>query len=105
MTWTKDPNRRRGVPASTKRRIMAMHHRTCHYCGHGDADQIDHIVNVATWIREQRLGDPNADHNLAPIHGSECGVCGVACHTTKTQAESRHTTRRRPAERHPGVIT
>lgn len=103
MTWTKEPGRRRGVPAATKRRIMATHYTTCHWCGHGNADEIDHVVNVATWIRERRPGSYDADSNLAPIHGGVCPVCEVACHTIKTQREARHTTRRRPIEPHPGL--
>lgn len=107
MTWTKDPNRRRGQPLAQRQRILRKHAGICHICGHPDAEQIDHIVNVKTWRAQQLPGSPHRDSNLAPAHDRPCPTCGRRCHVEKTQAEAqraRKTRRTRPAEPHPGAI-
>lgn len=91
---------------ATRRRILARDAATCHVCGHDGADEVDHLVNVATWQREQRPGDPHDDANLAPIHGGHCETCGRGCHDEKTAGERRagYSRWKRPAEQHPGMI-
>jgi 5-methylcytosine-specific restriction endonuclease McrA len=108
MAWSKDPSRRRGVPTTQRQRIMARHHGTCHVCGHPQAEQIDHIINVKRWLREQLPGSPHRDSNLAPIHDQPCPTCGARCHVAKTNSEAQEgrakVSRQRPAEPHPGRI-
>ena len=105
MAWSRDPGRRSSsATTALRRRIMQEHQGICHACGHDGANEIDHLVNVATWIREQRPGDYNDPSNLAPIHGIPCPTCGIKCHNVKTQQEARHTPRRRTEERHPGIL-
>jgi hypothetical protein len=106
MTWSKDPNRRRGVPQAQRTRILTQHNNICHICGHGAAEQIDHITNVATWTREGRAGSPHRDSNLAPAHQAPCPTCDQRCHATKTQTEAHtaRTPRNRPTEHHPGLL-
>jgi 5-methylcytosine-specific restriction endonuclease McrA len=99
MTWRRQSNRI--VPAdwkARKTRAFAEHQRVCHVCLHPDADEIDHILNVA------RGGTHEAD-NLAPIHGKACQSCGRRCHVEKTAMESAagRTRHRRTPERHPGL--
>lgn len=65
-------------------RILRAHHRLCHWCGHPDADQVDHLTEIAD-------GGPDVPANKRPIHGS-CPHCGRRCHLEKT-IEAR---RRRP---------
>lgn len=76
-------------------------------CGHGEAAQVDHILNVAA-------GGTDHPSNLAPIHGTPygthpCPTCGKRCHFDKTQAEAQRGMDRRRAsprvEQHPGMLT
>lgn len=111
MTWSYAGR----LPERVKRRVMTEHRGVCHACGHPGATQVDHVVNVARWLRERLPGDPNALANLAPIHGSptdsadRCPTCGEACHFLKTQAEARHGRKRppkaRPTDAHPGALS
>lgn len=99
MTWPAGPN---GLPSDWARRratVLAAHHRRCHICGHGDADQVDHIIPRA------ERGTDNLT-NLAPAHHQPCPVCRRRCHLVKTQAESRagKTGRKRPQPPHPGRL-
>jgi 5-methylcytosine-specific restriction endonuclease McrA len=100
MAWSAKSNRI--VPTDWHRRKAAVHRRdqgVCHVCGHGGADEVDHIRNVAA-------GGSHELTNLALIHGKQCSVCGKRCHIQKTAAEaSAHRVRRaRPTERHPGLL-
>jgi 5-methylcytosine-specific restriction protein A len=54
---------------------MDRDNAVCHVCGHGGADEVDHVVPLA---------EGGLDHvsNLAPIHKRPC-------HQTKTQAEAQ----------------
>jgi 5-methylcytosine-specific restriction endonuclease McrA len=108
MPWSKEPGRRSSSPLKQVRAmVMRLHNGVCHLCGHGGADEVDHIIGVAQWRREQRVGDPNHPSNLAPAHGAPCLVCGKTCHKDKTQSEAveaRWGARRRPGEQHPGII-
>ena len=107
MPWSKEPGRRSSSPLKHVRAmVMRQHQGICHLCGHGGADEVDHIIGVAQWRKEQRRGDVNHPSNLAPAHGTPCLVCGETCHKDKTQreaSEARWGARRR-TERHPGII-
>ena len=107
MAWQNKSNRI--VPSDWHRRKTAIHRRdqgVCHVCKHEGADEVDHIVNVAAWLREQRDGDPHDLSNLALIHGAACGTCGKRCHIAKTAVESHVNRRRRnrPVAKHPGLL-
>lgn len=108
MPWSKEPGRRSSSPlAKVRAMVMRQHNGICHLCGHGGADEIDHIIGVAQWRREQRPGSVHHPSNLAPAHGAPCLTCGKTCHKDKTQNEAyeaRWGSRRRPREQHPGVI-
>jgi len=86
--------------------VMRTHNSICHLCGHSGSDEIDHIIGVAQWRREQRIGDPNHPSNLAPAHGAPCPTCGRTCHKDKTQREAAQARwgGRRQTEQHPGII-
>jgi hypothetical protein len=106
MAW-----HRRAEPSNwktIKAQVMVAHDGRCHVCGHGDSDQVDHLVNVA------RGGSHDVD-NLAPIHGTAygtnpCPTCSRHCHQEKTRAEQQagratsNRNRKRPTEQHPGRI-
>lgn len=85
-----------------KKRVLMRDGRTCHDCGHGGADEVDHLVNVAA-------GGSHEYDNLAAIHGAPCPTCGRECHKIKTQAEAaaarakQRASARHPRERHPGL--
>ena len=90
---------------ATRRAVLAAWHATCHVCGHDQADQVDHVLNLA------RGGTDNPD-NLRPIHGTAygtnpCPTCGRRCHQDKTKKEQRigmqRNAVRRPDEPHPGA--
>lgn len=107
MTWSKDPNRRRGQPEAQRKRILAKHSTICHLCGHPGAEQVDHIINVKTWLRLNLEGSPHRDSNLAPAHDKPCPTCARRCHVDKTQQEAREgraTRGKRPPEKHPGAL-
>ena len=100
MTWGRKSNRI--VPSDWKRRrarVLAQHGHVCHVCGHGQAEQVDHLLNVAR-------GGTHDESNLAPIHGAACPSCGRRCHVEKTATESvaARSSARRPAGRHPGLL-
>lgn len=100
------------MTAAQARRVMTAHHGVCHVCGHDGSTQVDHIINIATWLRQSMPGSPDQPSNLAPIHGTPdgrsgaCPTCGKRCHFDKTQAEAAagRTPRTRTPEPHPGVI-
>ena len=108
MPWSKEPGRRSSSPLKRVRAmVMRQHNGICYLCGHGGADEVDHIIGVAQWRKEQRVGDVNHPSNLAPAHGTPCLTCGKTCHKDKTQseaAEARWGARKRPVEPHPGLI-
>jgi len=58
----------------------------CHWCGHPDADQVDHLIEIAD-------GGPDTPANKLPIH-DHCPHCGRRCHREKTTEAARR--RRRP---------
>ena len=98
MSWA---NGYRSPPGwtTTRTRILKRDARICYICGGEGADQVDHIINVAT-------GGSHDDHNLAAIHE-------VPCHRDKTRAEQRAarvpppppTRKSRRPETHPGLAT
>ena len=49
----------------------------CHICGHGGANQVDHVIALA------RGGTEDAS-NKRPAHGkTPCPTCGVVCNQSK----------------------
>jgi hypothetical protein len=96
-----------------RQRELARHGRICHLCGHGGADQVDHVIPWGEWARTDL--NVHDESNLRPAHGSPCPTCGRSCHDDKTKAEAargraRATARRaaqgrRPTEPHPGALT
>lgn len=96
-----------------QRRILAAHGRICHICGHGNAEQVDHVIPWAEWTRTDT--SVHDQTNLRPIHGLACPTCGRTCHMDKTKRESargrarsaakRRAAATRPPERHPGDLT
>ncbi len=104
MTWQNKS--KRIVPAdwkSRKARVLTRHGRICGECGHGQADEVDHVLNVA------RGGTHDYD-NLQPIHGKACPDCGRRCHVDKTKAEAQAARdvmwakTKRPLPKHPGLL-
>ena len=98
MTWASGYTSPPGWK-QTRKRILTRDNNTCYICGQSGADQVDHIINVAT-------GGTHDDTNLAAIHK-------YPCHADKTRAETRAarnvppppappSTRRRK-EQHPGL--
>ena len=93
-------------------RLLALHGHICHLCGHGGAEELDHIVPWAEWTHPT-LSVHDAT-NLAPAHGSACMVCGVECHAVKTKAEAARGRARGharmqarlkyPKGKHPGLL-
>lgn len=105
MTSTEKPwsRSRHAVPGNwrtLKARVLTDHNRICHTCRHGDADQVDHVLNLAR-------GGTHDPSNLAPIH-TQCPTCGERCHHHKTQHEAAagraRYAHKRGAESHPGII-
>lgn len=81
--------------AEASKRIMRQWAGICHVCHQGGADEIDHVVPLCE-------GGPDIDENKRPIHSKPC-------HATKTaqeagRARGRKYDRKRPKERHPGLI-
>lgn len=86
----------RVVPTDWKRRkaqVLEAHGRVCHLCGHPDAEEVDHILNVAA-------GGSHDLTNLAPIHGRRCPTCGRRCHVEKTSREAAAGRGARVGEQH-----
>ena len=93
-------------------RILVAHDGICHLCGHGQAEQVDHVIGWAEWTHPT-LSVHDAS-NLAPAHGSACPTCGRDCHADKSKQEAargraigyakRAAQGKRPAEKHPGLI-
>jgi predicted RNA-binding Zn-ribbon protein involved in translation (DUF1610 family) len=89
-------------------RVLAAHGYVCHLCGHEDAYQVDHVVPWAEWTHPTL--SVHDESNLAPAHGAPCPTCGRSCHGAKSKAAAargstrRAARRRRPAERHPGLL-
>lgn len=110
MAWHRRPSR---LTRAQKDRILRRDGGVCHACGHPGATQVDHVVNVAQWLRRRLPGDPDHESNLGPIHGTPdgrsgaCATCGEACHFVKTQREANAGRRRkaRDPEAHPGSLT
>lgn len=74
----------------TRARVLARWGRVCHWCGEGNADQVDHVVPASR-------GGGEEENNLRPIHGTPC-------HAEKTAKEARGEPRARKAEQHPGDV-
>lgn len=94
MTWSREPDRYRGVPRAQAARIRERDGHTCQQCG-AFGHEVDHIIPVSQ-------GGTNDDANLQAL-------CS-ACHMAKTQAEAaqaraqRQADARLPVEAHPGLI-
>lgn len=108
MAWTQS----RRPPSAhlhprEKARVLRAHGGVCHGCGHGDAEQVDHITPWFEWVGPLSVHHPS---NTAPMHGQPCPTCGKRCHDDKTKAESARARARarargkRPREQHPGTI-
>ena len=113
MAW----NQKRRTPADyidrhKQQRILAAHGGICWLCGHGQAEQVDHVICWAEWTHPT-LSVHDAS-NLRPAHGSACPTCGRECHKDKSKAEAArgraagHAKRaargKRPIEKHPGAL-
>src|SRR5690348_7787413 len=109
MTW----EQKRRTPAdyihpAKQRRILTTHAGICHLCGHGGADQVDHVIAWAEWTRTD-LSVHDAS-NLRPAHGTPCPTCGRSCHEDKTKAEAARGRARKlsklkyPQRQHPGLL-
>ncbi|GAB3080969.1 hypothetical protein GCM10027053_51840 [Intrasporangium mesophilum] len=93
-------------------RILAAHGGICHLCGHGRAEQVDHVIPWSEWTHPT-LSVHDAS-NLRPAHGQPCPTCEVQCHEDKSKAEAargrargherRQAAGKRPVERHPGAL-
>ncbi len=87
-----DRRRTRGIRGSgwderdRNRRTIRRHQSICHWCGHPDADQVDHLIEITD-------AGPDTPANKLPIHG-DCPHCGRRCHREKTTEAARR--RRRP---------
>lgn len=99
----KDSDRRVRLPKewhAQRARILRDHARMCHLCGMPGADAVDHVI----------AGDDHSDANLRPVHQNVAPYC----HRTKSSREGADASltvrkaiiaaRRRPQERHPGVL-
>lgn len=103
MPWGTNSNRI--VPPdwkSRKARVLRRDQGVCWLCHHPGAEEVDHIVNVAS-------GGGHEYGNLAAIHGRPCATCDRRCHIEKTAQESataRAAIRakgKHPVEQHPGL--
>jgi 5-methylcytosine-specific restriction enzyme A len=94
MTWSREPDRYRGVPTALANEIRTRDGYTCQQCG-AAGYPVDHITPVS-------LGGTNDPENLQ--------VLCHPCHDAKTQAEAaaaraqRRARGRLPVEPHPGLI-
>lgn len=98
MAWSSTPGR--SIPQATRRAVLRRDHYTCQLSYAGctlQAEEIDHIVNLASRGIARRHDRPKADELQA--------VCR-ACHNVKTQAEAKAGRRWNPRqpERHPGLL-
>jgi|GEM_PF-6888851 len=98
MTWstrTNAPRRLTGRAAQARRARILARDRVCRACEEQPSTVVDHIVNLATSGRDDRLV---TDAELR-------GLC-KACHDAKTHRESMASrpSRRRAAEPHPGEL-
>ena len=98
MTWSKrtdGPPRLHGRASQTRRARILARDRICRACGERPATVVDHIVNLATSGRDDRLV---TDAELR-------GLC-KPCHDAKTSQESRtnRVSRQRAPEPHPGEV-
>jgi 5-methylcytosine-specific restriction protein A len=75
-----------------RQRILRRDGGVCYVCGRPGADTVDHIVPASN-------GGTDDDDNLAAIHE-------VPCHQRKTaiEANAAKPKRKRPPERHPGLL-
>lgn len=66
--------------------VFATYGRTCHLCGHGGANQADHLIPV---IQAPELAWDLA--NVRPAHGTRnrCPVCGRCCNQSRIQGPKR----------------
>jgi hypothetical protein len=113
MAW----DQKRRTPADyidrhKQQRVLATHAGICWICGHGQAEQVDHVICWAEWtIPNVSVHDAS---NLRPAHGTPCPTCGRDCHTDKSKAEAargraagyakRAARGKRPVEKHPGTL-
>jgi 5-methylcytosine-specific restriction endonuclease McrA len=72
--------------------VFARWGRTCHWCGEGGADEVDHVI----------AGDDHSQKNLRPIHSWRTEQ---KCHSKKSAAEGNAARPRlhRPPEQHPAL--
>lgn len=94
MTWSREPDRYRGVGPTVAARIRARDGNTCQLCG-AAGNEVDHITN-------RLAGGTDDESNLR--------VLCAGCHRAKTQAEATEARARRrargrlPVEPHPGLV-
>jgi hypothetical protein len=76
-----------------RERVFARYGTTCHWCHHGGAEQIDHLLPFIDHPRKAlQIG------NLRPIHGRRCPVCGVGCNAQRRSSARRPVVARVAAE-------
>lgn len=75
---------------TTRNRILKRDAYRCYLCG-TQATEVDHVINAAS-------GGSHDDSNLAAI----CATCHEA--KTKREAAAARQPRRRPIEKHPGLL-
>jgi 5-methylcytosine-specific restriction protein A len=102
MPWSHDrPSpRNRTRPSDWKARRAAVLHRdqVCYHCQRPGSDQVDHVIPVSRWERDRLPGDPHHPDNLAAAH-TDC-----VRQKTAHEAAAARPTRKRPPERHPGLL-
>jgi hypothetical protein len=66
--------------------VFSVYGRTCHLCGHGGANQVDHVISVLeaphlAWSLE----------NCRPCHGTgnRCPWCGRCCNQSRVAGPKR----------------
>lgn len=92
-------NRRSRLPADwpkIRSRVLKRDGRICHICHQPGADGVDHVIP----------GDDHSEANLRAVHHNTPPYC----HRTKSSSEggraaqAKRIPRKRPQERHPGLI-
>lgn len=92
-------NRRNRLPKNwpaIRSRILKRDGRICHVCQQPGADGVDHVIP----------GDDHSDANLKAIHHNVAPYC----HRRKSSSEggqaarAKRIPRKRPPERHPGLL-